>query len=138
MQGRDRSGAVVDCLCPRCQKHSDRFTFPKATWLTDAYSRQGLAGCSYRVDVIGFPPGVTGRPLRQDCGGSYPIRVDSLLISPTPGARAGAGSKSGQDTPRAPTGADQVPGHPLAIVTSLGLHLPDTVEERLTARCCVA
>ncbi len=72
--------------------------------------------------------------LRQDCDESHPTGVDRLLIRPTRGDRAGAGSKSGQVPLKAPHRADQISGHPLATVTSLGLRIAEPVEERLTIR----
>jgi hypothetical protein len=69
--------------------------------------------------------------LWQDCDESRP-RADKLLIRPTHGDRAGAGSKSGQVPLRAPDRANQFLGHAPATTTSFRSRLPEPVDQRLT------
>jgi len=58
--------------------------------------------------------------------------VDRLLIRPTNGARAGAGSKNGQVPLRAPSRANQYLGHVLATNTSIDFRLAEPADTTLT------
>ena len=70
--------------------------------------------------------------LRQDCDESRLLRADKLLIRPTHGDWAGAGSDSGQVPFKAPLRADQFSGHTVTTSNSLRLRIAEPVDPRLT------
>jgi hypothetical protein len=71
--------------------------------------------CSATIEVAPSPRNSGRFRSERRCGRTVmshtPIRADKLLIRPTHGDRAGAGSKSGQVPFKAPDTADQYSGH---------------------------